>query len=66
MIKDIPKGFNCSACGKYHEFGVYVVAHFREELIHTCECGAKHSVICCIATPYVEPTPKRKKRKAKA
>jgi hypothetical protein len=39
------KGFICE-CGKYHEFGGYVAAHWREVLVHTCEaCGRKHSVL---------------------
>jgi hypothetical protein len=37
------KGFTCE-CGKYHEFGVWVVAHWREPLTHTCECGRVHHV----------------------
>jgi hypothetical protein len=36
------KGFNC-ACGKYHAFDAYVLAHY---LIHTCrECGRKHTIL---------------------
>lgn len=32
-------------CGKRHEFGVYVAAHSKEELTHTCDsCSAVHSV----------------------
>lgn len=38
------KGFTCE-CGKFHEFGGYVAAHWNESLIHTCDaCEAKHSV----------------------
>lgn len=31
-------------CGREHELGVYVAAHWREALEHTCECGRKHIV----------------------
>jgi hypothetical protein len=45
-----PKGFTCE-CGKFHEFGAYVTAHWRDILHHTCDdCGAKHSVVCGFAT----------------
>lgn len=40
-----PKGFTCE-CGKFHEFGVWVFAHWYEDLVHTCpECGAKHDIL---------------------
>jgi len=36
------EGFTCE-CGKFHEFGAYVMAHTHEELIHTCDnCGRQH------------------------
>lgn len=32
-------------CGMVHPLGVYVAAHWRDELTHTCSnCGRKHSV----------------------
>ncbi len=40
---DVNEGFDCE-CGKHHQFGGYVAAHWHEELIHICECGRKHSV----------------------
>ena len=41
---EIPKGFTCE-CGKFHDFGVYVMAHWSELLVHTCpECGRRHDV----------------------
>lgn len=44
--KEMPKGFNCKnpKCKKWDDFGVYVYAHWNEELIHTCECGQQHRV----------------------
>lgn len=40
----MPKGFKCE-CGKEHEFGAYVYAHWDIELFHTCDnCGARHEV----------------------
>ena len=41
---DMPKGFKCE-CGKEHEFTPYVYAHWREILVHTCECGIKHEIL---------------------
>lgn len=45
--KDEPKGFNCKnrTCKKWHDFGVYIFAHWDEEFIHTCsKCGQTHLV----------------------
>jgi hypothetical protein len=36
-------GFTCE-CGKAHKYSAYVAAHWRERLLHTCDCGAKHSI----------------------
>jgi hypothetical protein len=42
--RDGRKGFICE-CGQWHLFGVWVTAHWREPLIHTCEgCKRQHSV----------------------
>ncbi len=38
------KGFICTKCNGRHEFGLYVAAHSFMQLIHTCECGAKHTI----------------------
>ena len=38
------KGFNCTQCKKWHDFGGYVAAHYEIMLTHTCDCGAKHWV----------------------
>ena len=38
-------GFLCTGCNRWHAFGVYVLGHPNDELVHTCECGAKHSVL---------------------
>ncbi len=47
---DMPKGFTCE-CGKFHEFGAYVAAHWDMILDHTCDqCGARHSVLKGSAT----------------
>lgn len=42
-----PTGFKCETCGKFHEFGKYVAAHWRTILKHKCDrCDAEHTVIC--------------------
>jgi len=42
--RGVPSGFTCTKCEKWHMFGGYVAAHTNVELVHTCDCGAKHSV----------------------
>lgn len=37
------EGFTCE-CGEFNPFGVYVMAHWYEALIHTCDCGRRHTV----------------------
>ena len=36
--------WHCTWCGQLHTTGVYVAAHWDEELTHTCECGATHAL----------------------
>ena len=40
--RDGRKWWNCSACGQEHELSIYVMAHFRDLITHTCTWGAKH------------------------
>lgn len=43
--KELPNGFRCE-CGKFHEFPSYVLAHWYDLIVHTCDnCGAKHQVV---------------------
>jgi hypothetical protein len=37
------KGYRCE-CGERHQFGVYVFAHWNDEIVHTCQCGRRHMV----------------------
>lgn len=37
--------WKCLQCDREHTFDVYVAAHMRVELAHTCTCGAEHSVL---------------------
>lgn len=41
---DEPKSFTCTKCGKEHAFAAYVFAHWRDELEHKCDCGARHAI----------------------
>ena len=44
------KGFTCE-CKTYHEYPLYVAAHWREALTHTCQdCGRQHSIFAGKAT----------------
>lgn len=40
---ELGKPWECE-CGKSHELGGYVAAHWNDKLIHTCECGRKHII----------------------
>lgn len=42
----MPKGFDCTGCGKRHGFPAYVYAHWRDTITHTCDqCGMKHELL---------------------
>lgn len=43
--KDGVTAWKCLNCGKENTFSAYVMAHWRDELTHTCKCGAQHSVL---------------------
>lgn len=54
MADETPKGFTCK-CGAYHAFGVYVIAHWDLQLIHTCsKCKRSHHVRQGKATPIAK------------
>ena len=38
MTEELQKGFTCE-CGEFHEFCVYVYAHWYDELNFECKCG---------------------------
>lgn len=37
--------FQCMGCGRWAALGVYILAHWHEEFVHTCSCGARHAVL---------------------
>jgi hypothetical protein len=37
-------GHVCLNCGKHHVWGGYVMAHWRDDLTHTCNCGQISSI----------------------
>ena len=41
---EITMTFKCRKCGKSHPFTMYVLAHWGDCLLHTCDCGAQHSI----------------------
>lgn len=50
MTEKMAKVFVCE-CGTYHKFVMYVAAHWRDILRHTCEnCGAVHTIQMGYAT----------------
>lgn len=42
---NIPEGFRCTSCGANHEYGVWVYAHWSDDIVHTCTCGQRHSLL---------------------
>lgn len=48
---DLPKGYTC-ACGITHAYPMYVFAHWRDELTHSCSCGRKAIIVCGIARDW--------------
>lgn len=51
----LPTGYTCAHCGRASKFSSWVFAHWREMLIHTCECGARSEIICGRATLKYKP-----------
>lgn len=39
------KGFHCPRCGREGALNAYAVAHFRDRLTYTCDCGAKLNLL---------------------
>lgn len=57
-----PEGYTCK-CTEYHKFPVYVYAHWRELLIHTCSnCGRKNEIVAGTVTIGKLLIPKKKKK----
>jgi len=63
----LPQGYTCK-CGAEHDFPLYVFAHWRDELTHTCsECGSRYSIFEGRATLNdVKNTGKARRRKLAA
>jgi hypothetical protein len=60
VSNNIPLGFTCE-CGRVHKFAAYVYAHWREVLIHSCECGLNHDIqygLASVSEVKAEPKPK--------
>lgn len=46
MVAKLSKGYNCKHCNAYHEFPMYVYAHWDIWLTAICtECGAEHEML---------------------
>lgn len=41
----LAKGFNCGTCNTFHRYDLYVYAHTRDVITHTCACGAQHKIV---------------------
>jgi hypothetical protein len=52
MNQDLPKGYTCTECGKFHKFNTYVYAHYETRLSHICDnCNRPHWIVNGKATP---------------
>jgi hypothetical protein len=38
------KFYTCK-CGRQNEFGVWVAAHWNDQVVHSCDCGRKNSIL---------------------
>lgn len=62
--KSLAKGFKCE-CGEWHDFVVYVYAHWDDTLYHKClDCGRQHSIMGGKAKLIGGPRGKKNKTKA--
>jgi hypothetical protein len=43
VILKLTDDWRCE-CGKVHDLGCYVAAHWTDRLTHTCDCGRKHGI----------------------
>ncbi len=43
--RDVASCWKCLNCDTVHTLGVYVFAHWNDDLEHTCDCGHRHSVL---------------------
>lgn len=49
-----PTGYQCLGCGQHHDFPMYVFAHWRDIIHHTCDhCGMRHSIVAGTAGPSI-------------
>lgn len=62
--KDLPMGYTCE-CGEFNKYPMYVYAHWRDVLVHSCDCGRKYSIVCgsAMLDESTRPKPKRKAKK---
>lgn len=40
----LPEGYTCPKCERENTYSSWVYAHTHEEIVHTCECGAKNII----------------------
>jgi transcription elongation factor Elf1 len=54
MSKELPESYTCTRCQAVHELPMYVYAKWEELLFHTCNCGARHSLLRGVAKPVTD------------
>lgn len=59
--QELPKGYHCYTCNTWNEYPMYVFAHWRDLLVHTCQCNTQYEILMGHATEIL----KRKKRVSK-
>lgn len=45
MKENLPTGFKCVVCDRPNGFNDYVFAHWDIDLIFTCGCGSRYSIL---------------------
>jgi len=51
MKEELPKGYDCPACGRFHRFSPWVYAHWDIAITHSCNCGVEATILMGRAYP---------------
>lgn len=41
----LPESHACGHCGRVAKFSAWAYAHWNEQIVHTCECGARSTLL---------------------
>lgn len=43
--ENLPESHGCANCGRAAKFSAWAYAHWNEQIVHTCECGARSTLL---------------------